>query len=80
MTVLNLVRLSNTLPSSIIGLTDDYEAFCFNEVCMVLMAQMDNGVSLLFSEDIDNETKKKSASSGDNKDIIKMMMTGKVAR
>lgn len=40
----------NKLPSEIVFITDDYEAFCFNEACAVIMSKIDKGEEPIFEE------------------------------
>ena len=41
--VISMSRLYNCLPSVIMGIKDDYTAFCFNEACAVIRVKMDEG-------------------------------------
>lgn len=41
----------NKLPSEVIHITDDYEAFCFDEACAVIMNKIDKGEEPVFEED-----------------------------
>ncbi|WP_111921125.1 hypothetical protein [Clostridium cochlearium] len=40
MTVLTISKQYKQRPSEIIGLTNDYEAFCFDEACIYIMNKM----------------------------------------
>lgn len=33
-------QLYNTLPSTLLGIRDDYTAFCFNEACAYIMCEI----------------------------------------
>ncbi|NFR85399.1 hypothetical protein FDE85_01080 [Clostridium botulinum] len=40
MTILAMAKQFNQKPSQIINLTNDYEAFCFDEACVYIMSEM----------------------------------------
>lgn len=40
MSVLTISKQYKQRPSSIIGLTNDYEAFCFDEACMYITSKL----------------------------------------
>lgn len=41
--VINQAKAFNTLPSVIVGLHEQYEAYCFNEACYYIMSEMESG-------------------------------------
>ncbi|HBZ6635219.1 hypothetical protein FDB55_13200 [Clostridium botulinum] len=40
MTILAMAKQFNQRPSQVINLTNDYEAFCFDEACVYIMSEM----------------------------------------
>lgn len=38
-------------PSEIIGITDSYDAFCFDEACMFIMYKLDSGEKIKYQEE-----------------------------
>ncbi|MCE9677209.1 MULTISPECIES: hypothetical protein [Paraclostridium] len=49
--VINQSKKFNRLPSEIIGLDDDYVAFCFDEACMYILNEYEQGNEAEFNED-----------------------------
>lgn len=54
--VLVIARQYNCLPSSVVGIEDNYTAFCFNEACSYIRQRMDNGDEPIYQ--IDEEQNK----------------------
>ncbi|WP_096635816.1 hypothetical protein [Clostridium cochlearium] len=70
MTVLTISKQYKQRPSEIIGLTNDYEAFCFDEACVYIMNEMskENAREPKF---IDDKDKNKT----NNNDVIEWLNT-----
>lgn len=41
----------NRMPSEILGISDSYTAFCFDEACTMLMLRIQKGEEPIFAED-----------------------------
>lgn len=53
----------NCLPSEILGIEDDYTAFCFNEACMNIIIHLESGEKPRYIEKKKNEKKEYSSFS-----------------
>lgn len=49
------------LPSEILGIKDDYTAYCFNEACCQLMIRLDNEEKPEYIEEREQKEKKEKA-------------------
>lgn len=45
------------LPSDLLGIEDDYTAFCFNEACCQLMIKLENGEKPTYIEEREQKEK-----------------------
>lgn len=50
----------NQRPSSIVGIENDYVAFCFDEACIYLMNALANNQKIVFDDDSGDESKPKT--------------------
>lgn len=41
--VINIAQMYKCRPSALVGLEEPYEAFCFDEACAFIFAQIENG-------------------------------------
>lgn len=41
--VITMAKLYDCLPSEVLGIKDDYTAFCFNEACAVITMKLKDG-------------------------------------
>lgn len=48
LSLLGVAQRYKVRPSSLLGDVDDYTAFCFDEACAYIMAEMDNGEEPVF--------------------------------
>lgn len=48
-------KLYNCLPSDIIGIEDNYTAFCFNEACAEIMLRLQNEEKPIYREQREEE-------------------------
>lgn len=48
-------KLYNCLPSDIIGVEDNYTAFCFNEACAEIMLRLQNEEKPIYREQVEEQ-------------------------
>ena len=72
MSVLAISKQYKERPASIIGITNDYEAFCFDECCTYILSELnkENAKEPRFEDD--NER-----NNTNNKDVIDWLNTSK---
>ncbi|RXI52677.1 hypothetical protein [Clostridium tetani] len=68
MTVLTISKQYKQRPSEIIGLTNDYEAFCFDEACIYIISKLQEEGSPK-PKFIDDEDRNKT----NNNDVIEWL-------
>lgn len=77
MRILNQSKAYQEKPSDIIGLGDEYLAFCFNEACLYMQNKLDErndeGKLIVKSVESLNWLDKKNKSNQDNKKLIEFL-------
>lgn len=48
------------LPSELLGIEDDYTAFCFNEACCCIMCKLEKGEEPKYIEDREQEERERT--------------------
>lgn len=60
-----MAKLYNSLPSDIIGVKDNYTAFCFNEACAYITNRLQQGDKIIYEEEKREKVKKEYKSFKD---------------
>lgn len=60
-----MAKLYNSLPSDIIGVEDNYTAFCFNEACAYITNRLQQGDKIIYEEEKKEKVNKKYKSFKD---------------
>lgn len=50
MPILTMSKMYGKCPSDIVGIKDEYTAYCFNQYCLILLSELEQGHELHFAK------------------------------